>query len=257
MATSVGSNAVAPVVDSLVGMALRTRGADVTMVLCDGALPACEASAYVEFSNVEEFIDHGPQSRLRTSCFGAGSSYYAPLPLPLRRYSELVARDVEREAMRSATDLDLEGCFSFEVDGLRLGEQARAACSASSARRISPRSRTTRSSGQHDATRPQHSSPHKSPSGRSLPRARCARRTSRCLRSTGRARRGRSPRRGRPLGTVVSGPTAIYSHGDTYHRTFLTEPADHWNRALDDSQENALLAYPRQPSARHAATGPG
>ena len=37
--------------------------------------------------------------------------------------------------------------------------------------------------------------------------------------------------------------TVIYSHGDTYHRTFLTEPTATWDRPLSDAQERHLVQF--------------
>jgi len=64
LATGVGGHPMAPVVDGLVGTSLWLRGAEVSFLLCDRVLPACEMCQYVAFPQVEEFLARGPQRRL-------------------------------------------------------------------------------------------------------------------------------------------------------------------------------------------------
>jgi hypothetical protein len=125
-ATGVGGHPVAPLLDSLVGTALWLRGSEVTFLLCDGALPACEQCSYVAFATPREFVDHGPQGHLCGPCFGAGAEMFRPLPLPLRRYKEFVADADVKAALGNVASFDFGQCVSFERDGLRLGEQTRA-----------------------------------------------------------------------------------------------------------------------------------
>jgi hypothetical protein len=246
-ATSVGSHPLARVVNGLVGMALWLRGTEVELLLCDGTLPACEVCSYGDFPDPTEFVERGPQPRLCRPCFGAGVSHYEPLPLPLLRYSRYVAAAEREQVLAQTIDWTLQTCFTFDEDGLRLGEQVRAAL--------------LRFFGKADlSSEPEDlvlATARRYAAG-ALVAARVAERLLEHLRPDvlvahhgvyvpqgvlGEVARRRGVRVVN-WGAAYRDRTIIVSHDDTYHRTFLTEPTDTWSdRPLDAAQEAQLMEY--------------
>jgi hypothetical protein len=247
LATSVGGHPLAPVLDSLVGVALWLRGAEPSFLLCDGALAACEMCSYDRFRPQEDFVRHGPQRWLCGWCHGQGAAYLSALPLPLRRYSEFLEPGDAARAARTTGALDLDGCFTFTLDGLRLGEQARASVLRyfgkadlsseppelvlAAARRYATGALTAAAvagrafaelgldcvSGHHGVYVPQGVL------------GEVARRDGIRVANWGPSYRDR---------------TVIFSHGDTYHRTLIDEPVERWrDRELSAEEEDDLLRY--------------
>jgi Capsule polysaccharide biosynthesis protein len=227
-------------------MALWMRGAEPALMLCDGVLSACEACEYVLFPNPGRFIRHGPQGRLCGGCFSMGRDYYEPLPLPLRRYSEFVNPGESMDSSATAARFSIDECFTFEHDGLRLGEQARAA--------------TLRFFGKADlSSEPEalvESAARRYAAG-ALVAARVAERVlaahePACLIAhhgvyVPQGVLGEVARRD-GIRVVHWGPsyrntTVIFSHDDTYHRTFIDEPPELWDRPLRPDQEAELMVY--------------
>lgn len=247
MATSVGGHPIAPLLDSLVGVALWLRGAEPTFLLCDGVLPACEMCMYDRFRSQRDFVRHGPQHGICDWCFPPGRAYIDDLPMPLRRYSDFLRRGETAELRRDAATLPLEDCFSFEHDGLRLGEQTRAS--------------VLRYFGKADlSTEPESlvvAAARRYAAG-ALVSALVA---ERALRELGPVSivghhgvyvpQGVFGEVARRDGVRVAnwGPsyrdrTVIFSHGDTYHRTMISEPHQRWrDRELAADEEDALLQY--------------
>ena len=243
-ATSVGGHPLAPLLDSVVAMALWLRGTDVRFLLCDAALPACEQVTIGLFRSADEFVRHGPQARACGPCFGRGSAYYAPLPIPVDRYqNHLLASDTRRFAEDTA-NLTLEQCFSIEHNGMRLGEQAR--------------SNTLRFFGNADlSTEDPDLAVHvaRRSVAAALTTAHVATRTfedhgTECVVAhhgvyVPQGVIGEVARRAgvRVVNWAPSyrAHTAIYSHGDTYHRTFIDESVSYWERRKLTADEEAQL----------------
>lgn len=243
-ATSVGGHPLARVVDSLVAMSLWLRGAEPTFLLCDGVLAACEQCAYTAFRFPRAFARRGP-GPLCGSCFLTGASYLKPLPTVLRRYSEFAPPP--SAALKRTAHLSLGECFALETRALDLGEQVRAS--------------TLRFFGKADLS----SEPP------ALVLAVARRYAAGALASAEVAERvfaelepdclvghhgvyvpqgvlGEVARRDGVRvvnwGTAYRNTTVLYSHGDTYHNTFMHEPVDLWDREeLTATQEQHLLTY--------------
>jgi hypothetical protein len=103
LGTVAGGHPVALAVESLLAAALTLRGADVHALLCDGALPACLQCSRVQYSDMREFLLHGPK-KLCTGCLQQGESVYAALGLPIRKLSDFItAEDKQRAAARASS----------------------------------------------------------------------------------------------------------------------------------------------------------
>jgi len=245
-ASSVGGAYLVRTVDSVVALALWLRGAEPTMLLCDGMLPACEACVYDAFPDPAEFARNGPQRRLCSPCFSAGADFYAPLPVPVHRYSQYVDAGEMAAAQAFASTLSVAECFSFEQDGLRLGEQARAG--------------TIRFFGKaqlHDEPPDLVTAAARRYAAGAIVAAAVARRVLAKLQPDclvahhgvyvpqgvlGEVARQAGVRVVN-WGVSYRNTTIIASHEDTYHRTLIDEPTDLWDFPLTAEQVREISSY--------------
>jgi len=123
VATSTGGHYGVTPIESMLGAALTLRGANVHILLCDAALPACLQAQYLEFFNHGEFARNGPK-RLCDECSSAGMELFAQLGLPIHRHSTLVTAEEREHARAIARSVPLEGVKQFQLDGLAIGEHA-------------------------------------------------------------------------------------------------------------------------------------
>jgi hypothetical protein len=249
-ATSVGSHAAARVIDSMVSTALWLRGADVTMLLCDHALPACERAMYVDFPWQREFKRHGPRKSLCDGCFAVGDSYYRPLPFPTRRYGQFLAPGAQAAALKSAREMSVNDCFGYVQDGMALGEQARAGVlrffgkatfeeedpefvKAVAHRYLAGAVVTAKvAEAAIDSLKPDVVVGHH---GVYVPQG--------VLGAVARRKGVRVVN----WGPSYRNTTVIYSHGDTYHHTFMDEPTHHWeNMDFTEAKNANLMGYLEQ-----------
>lgn len=243
-ATSVGGHPIAPILDSLVGTALWLRGADPHFLLCDAALPACELA---QFTNIEPavFVERGPRP-LCGGCFARGVDWLEPLPTQLHRYSDFGSSDAEEAALRRVESWSVAECFTFVDDGLRLGEQARAntiryfgkadlstepdALVASVARRFAAGAFVAAAVA-HRAIEEIEPDVVVGHHGIYVPQG-----------VIGEVAR-RAGVRVVNWGTSYRDRTVIFSHGDTYHRTFLHDAPGLWDVPLTADEEERLLNF--------------
>ena len=243
-ATSVGGHPIAPILDSLVAMALWLRGAEPHFLLCDAALTACELA---QFANVEPavFVERGPRP-LCGGCFARGVDWLEPLPTQLHGYSDFGSSDAETAALRRVESWSVADCFTFVEDGLQLGEQARA--------------NTIRYFGKADlSTEPEAMivGVARRYAAGALVTATVARRAIEEIEPDvvvghhgiyvpqgviGEVARQAGIRIVN-WGTSYRDRTAIFSHGDTYHRTFLHDGPELWDVPLTADEEETLLDF--------------
>jgi hypothetical protein len=244
-ATSVGGAALTRTVDSLVGMGLWLRGAEVEFLLCDAALPACEVCTYA-LPGPERFAEDGPQAGLCDSCFPVGAAFLDPLPILVRRYSDSISQAEIAELRERAATFSVDECFRFEEDGLALGEQTRA-----SVLRFFGKAQI------HDEPAWLVEAAARRYAAGALVAARVGERILEdfapdCIVAhhgvyVPQGVLGEVARRA-GVEVVNWGPsyrntTVIYSHENTYHRTLISEPAALWEEPLSTAQEERLLAY--------------
>ncbi|MBI4502353.1 MAG: capsule biosynthesis protein [Gemmatimonadetes bacterium] len=122
-ATSTGRHASAPLLDSLLGAALTLRGASVHFLLCDRILPACQMAEY-GLQRPREFAAGGPQAYPCHDCFERGAGIYRPLGLPIHRYSDLLTAEERTRAERLGQDSARGDLPSLTVEGIPIGEHA-------------------------------------------------------------------------------------------------------------------------------------
>ena len=124
VATSVGGHGAITPVESLLAVALTLRGAEVHFLLCDEFLPACMQVTIGQFSDRDEFVEHGPAKSLCSTCFAAGLAAYQPLGLPIHRYSQYVTSDELENVESLSTDITLAEIPDYCLDGVAVGEHA-------------------------------------------------------------------------------------------------------------------------------------
>ncbi len=90
--TSVGLHLAVSNADSLFAAALLARGAEVEVLLCDGALPACMACEANWYPDLDRFVSHGA-SDLCQACFPPAEKMFAAMPVTLRRYSDFITAE--------------------------------------------------------------------------------------------------------------------------------------------------------------------
>ena len=125
LATNVGLHFGASRIDSLLAVALTLRGARVSHLLCDEALPACMAADQSWYTDLEQFSRQGSQDDLCRHCFQPAEAALAPLGLPVHRLSDHLSKKDRASVAAWAALADLEGIVNLEADGIAVGEQAR------------------------------------------------------------------------------------------------------------------------------------
>jgi len=120
IATSLGGYAHAQALDAALATALRLRGAEVQLLLCDAVLPACQMSKPPRVT-AETLVTTG-QAAYCAICFGEGSAQFSRLPLVT--YSEFLADGDRESAAQIAADVPLDRIRGFRFRELAVGEHA-------------------------------------------------------------------------------------------------------------------------------------
>jgi hypothetical protein len=124
MATSVGSHLAGTSLESVLAAALTLRGAEVDILLCDSALPACLAADVTWYPDREQFARHGPSRDLCHGCFDSGATTYRGLGLRVRTYGEHLSASDRELAARIAAEVPSAEIATYTFDGLAVGEHA-------------------------------------------------------------------------------------------------------------------------------------
>jgi len=122
IATSLGGYDLGVLLESALAVALRLRKASVEILLCDEFLPACQVTKISKISP-EEFVKKG-QMRLCRSCFKYGNDVFGPLGLKIHRYGELVKQEQIEIAKRIAASIPFEQISEYRFEGLAVGDHA-------------------------------------------------------------------------------------------------------------------------------------
>lgn len=124
IATSMGGFAGGASVESLLTVALGLRGVKPHVMLCDKALPACQLSEVGMYPRVGYFAQNGPSTDLCHHCLDPAERMYADLGVPIHRYSDNLTEAERALAREVARDVDLASVARFTHDQLRIGEHA-------------------------------------------------------------------------------------------------------------------------------------
>ena len=124
VAPSMGGFQQGVLLESTLAVALTLRGANVDILLCDNALPACQLTEIASVAP-ETLLLQTPQHRCRT-CYPYGKEFITPLGLPVYWYSELVSPEKQEEATQIAMSVPFDEIATFQLYGLAVGEHAQA-----------------------------------------------------------------------------------------------------------------------------------
>ncbi len=245
LASSIGGYAHAVTLESALGAALTFRGADVHVLLCDAALPACAECEASFYPNLTQFVAAGPAPDLCRDCRWPAERVYRTLGFTVHKYSDWITPDDAAAARETARTLPAAEIQAFTLDGVAIGEHAYAGALRFFA------------SGSLDSE----------PMGDAVLRRylegalRTAYVSRRLMRSVGFEAAVFTHGIYVPWGIVgevarseqvrvVAWNVAyrkrrfIFSHDDTYHHTLMTEPRDHWEqRQLSPAEDAALGRY--------------
>ncbi len=125
LATSTGAHPSAPLMDTLLAGALTVRGARASFLLCDGVLPACQV-VEIGLQSPASFTRSGPQRYMCAHCFPRADALYRPMGLPIHRYGALLTAEERVDAAELAALTPADRLASLELEGLPVGEHARA-----------------------------------------------------------------------------------------------------------------------------------
>lgn len=251
MATSVGGQLTAMTIESLLAAALTLRGADVHVLLCDATLRACSQCRVAWYPKLPYFLRNGPQRDLCHGCFHPGTRTFHPLGLRVHRYSDFLTTEEQAVADRVAASLPINDIATYQLAGLRLGDQALAGALRFFARATLDQ----QPYAEAVLRRYLHAAIITAFAVRRL-LATSQFRTAVCHQGVyvpegviGEVCR----QQGVPLvnwGATYRKKCVIFSHDDTYHHTLMNEPTDIWERMpWTPAMEAQILNYLR--SRRH------
>lgn len=126
VATSFAGNLGALTMEGVVATALDLRGAEVSALLCDSALPACiecDHRLYPTSFEQQRLIQKGPKE-LCLSCTRNGTRLYGNLSIPILYYREFIDCKDEQRAAEISRGIALDDIRSYKLDGLLVGEHA-------------------------------------------------------------------------------------------------------------------------------------
>jgi hypothetical protein len=126
IATSIGSHLPAVQMESMLAAALTLRGTCVHALLCDAVLPGCQMCEPRFFPETKRFVAHGPQKDLCSHCFKPGREAYRNIGIPVHAYSDTLTDEDWRYADELSSDIPAADIESFVLDGLKIGEHAKA-----------------------------------------------------------------------------------------------------------------------------------
>ncbi len=126
LATSIGGNFPAATLESLIGTALKQRGAEVHVLLCDSVLPACMDCDVTWYPRQEQFVEHGPSQDLCVACFEPAARIFEFLGIVVHKYSEWVTPEERMAAAATANGTPFDQIPGFVWEGIPVGEHGMA-----------------------------------------------------------------------------------------------------------------------------------
>ncbi len=113
-------------VESVLGLALTLRGAQVHYFVCEGTLPACMFSELDRVPDVGIFERYELAPTICAGCAGRGAATYAPLGLTIHRLGKNLTAEQRAFAREVPKGLNRDAMRALKVDGLAVGEHAHA-----------------------------------------------------------------------------------------------------------------------------------
>jgi len=122
LATSIGGYFPGATLESLIGMALKQRGVEVHVLLCDSVLPACMDCDVTWYPNQEQFVRYGPSQDLCLACFDPAAKSFADLGIVVHKYSEWISPEEKEQAKVTSSQIPYEEIAGFVWEGISIGE---------------------------------------------------------------------------------------------------------------------------------------
>jgi hypothetical protein len=124
VATNTGGHVPSSTVEGLLAAALALRVANVHIILCDEMLPACLLCGVGFYPNQKQFVSHGPGRDVCKSCFRPALNMYRSFGLTIHRFSELISSEDLQRIDKISSTLPFTEIGSYKFDGIAVGEHA-------------------------------------------------------------------------------------------------------------------------------------
>lgn len=125
LCTSVGGEAVAWKLESMLGVALNIRGQKIEYLLCDGSLPACQSCTYGWYRNdIDDFIKLGPMMDQCSTCYTLARNAYNDLGFHVNAFSGSLDKDDYAKIKDIVNAVDYNKINEFTYYGIPVGEHA-------------------------------------------------------------------------------------------------------------------------------------
>ena len=125
-ATTIGSYAHGVTLESALAVALQLRGAQPHVLLCDAELAACAECDASLYPSLDQFTRDGPRQDLCHDCYWPARRVYERLGVRVHRLSALVTHDQRRTAAALARSVPRDDIPDYRHEGLMVGEHAHA-----------------------------------------------------------------------------------------------------------------------------------
>jgi hypothetical protein len=123
VAPCVGGNSALTPVETLYAVALTLRGAEVHVLLCDKAIPACMNVIAKHYDDKPEtFLQKGPDKC--DWCHSSGSKAFEQLGLKIHRLSEWIEDSDRTDAKKIAQTITFDNAAQLIDQDINVGEQA-------------------------------------------------------------------------------------------------------------------------------------
>jgi hypothetical protein len=126
IATSVAGFSALTTVESLLAVCLTLRGARVRILLCDADLPACLRAEMPEVPDPRTIARGELRSVLCAGCTATGHYVYAPLGLPGHTFGALLTAEDRARAGHLAAVLPIPAISTYRRGAVSIGEHAHA-----------------------------------------------------------------------------------------------------------------------------------
>ncbi|MDT4328982.1 capsule biosynthesis protein [Methylomonas sp. MED-D] len=124
IATSIGGDSPSTTVESLLAVALSVRGAVPEVLLCDTALPACLRGNVNNYPNLNEFVEYGPKDKYCNGCFENSQNSFSSAGIKVLRYSDFITDDDKGYARSVSKQTSFVEIQDFRYNDMAIGEHA-------------------------------------------------------------------------------------------------------------------------------------
>lgn len=124
IATNTGGHEAITPIEKLLAMALTIRSADVHILLCDKFLPACLLGTMSTFESEKDYAKSGPKKFLCNFCYETGLKNYSALKLPIHFLSDYINKKELELSENISRSIRVSDIPDFCYKKIRLGEHA-------------------------------------------------------------------------------------------------------------------------------------